>query len=152
MESSSSSSPLKIYFIPFLTPSHMVPLFELSRLFVARGHHVTILTTPSNARSLQSSAVSDHSHLLRFQCVQFPSREVGLPDGLENLFQATDFDSVLKFFQAFGILQQRMEDFMESDPPIALYLTPSSPGPPTSPTDCKFPGWFSTDTLFLPSL
>ncbi|KAK7363674.1 hypothetical protein VNO77_05824 [Canavalia gladiata] len=116
---------LKLYFIHYLAAGHMIPLCDIATLFASRGQHVTIITTPSNAEILQKS-IPSHS-LLRLHRVPFPSQEVGLPDGIENLSSVTDLENLSKVFQATGMLQPPIQQFVEQHPPdciVADFLFP----------------------------
>ncbi|KAG5039010.1 hypothetical protein JHK86_019850 [Glycine max] len=55
--------PLKLYFIPYLAAGHMIPLCDIAQFFASRGHHVTIITTPSNAEILHQSKKLPRPHL-----------------------------------------------------------------------------------------
>ncbi|XP_028783085.1 scopoletin glucosyltransferase-like [Neltuma alba] len=114
--------PLKIYFVPFVAASHIVSLFELCRLFASRGLHVTILTTPSTTRFLHNSLLKAHAAGLRIHVhnLKFPSQEVGLPDGVENLIGVEDFDVAAKVYQGMRLLRHQMEQFMEPNPPDCI--------------------------------
>ncbi|XP_028783090.1 anthocyanin 3'-O-beta-glucosyltransferase-like [Neltuma alba] len=117
-----NSPPLKIYFIPSVGPSHIVSLFELCRLFASRGVHVTLLTTPSSAGFLrkpllraEAAGIRIHVHSLKF-----PSQEVGLPEGVENVVGVDDTDVATKVFRGMGLLRHQMEQFMEQNPPDCI--------------------------------
>nr|UXY92006.1 UDP-glycosyltransferase UGT8 [Glycyrrhiza glabra] len=113
--------PLKLYFIPYLGAGHMIPLCDIATLFASRGHHVTIITTPSNAKTLRES------HNFRVQTFQFPSQEVGLPDGVESQSAVTNLRDSSKIYQATSLLRKHIEDFMERDPPdciLAHFMLP----------------------------
>ncbi|KAG2371810.1 hypothetical protein LR48_Vigan05g142100 [Vigna angularis] len=117
--------PLKLHFIHFLAAGHMIPLCDIATLFASRGHHVTIITTPSNALTLRKS-IPSHP-FLRFHTVQFPSQEVGLPDGIENISSVTDTDHLAKVFNATTMLQTPIQNFVEENPPdciVADFLFP----------------------------
>ncbi|XP_027331755.1 scopoletin glucosyltransferase-like [Abrus precatorius] len=112
---------LKLYFIPYLAAGHIIPLCDIAQLFASRGHHVTIITTRSNAQILHQS-----KHL-RVHTFDFPSQEVGLPDGVESLSAVTDFDKSLRIYYAILLLREPFEKFVERDPPdciVADFLYP----------------------------
>ncbi|XP_057976090.1 probable UDP-glucosyl transferase 73B6 [Malania oleifera] len=108
----SHSRPLQIAFLPFLAPGHIIALSEMARLFSARGEHVTIITTPSNAGLLQRAVDKDAAvgHPIRLRLVHFPAKEVGLPDGLENFFSAADLDTATKLYNAMTLLRNQIEN------------------------------------------
>ncbi|XP_028783084.1 UDP-glycosyltransferase 73B4-like [Neltuma alba] len=113
----SSARPLKVYVVPYPGPGHMVPLCELGRFFANRGQLVTIITTPSNVgKSFHSTP---HSHL-RFQTFDFPSQEVGLPQGVENFVAVSDGAGAAKIHMALRLLRQPIEEFIEKNPPDCI--------------------------------
>ncbi|CAL5198788.1 unnamed protein product [Lathyrus oleraceus] len=116
---------LKIYFIPYLAPGHMIPLCDIATLFASRRQHVTIITTPSNAQILRKSIPLKQN--LRLHTVPFPSQEVGLPDGVESLSSATNPVNLGKIYQATTLLRPPMQQFVEENPPdciVADFLFP----------------------------
>ncbi|KEH32251.1 UDP-glucosyltransferase family protein [Medicago truncatula] len=114
--------PLKLYFIPYLAAGHMIPLCDIASLFASRGHFVTIITTHSNAKILPKS-----NNNFNFQTFQFPSQEVGLPDGIENLSSVSTIDEGWKIYHATTLLHGLIENFVEQHPPdciVADFLFP----------------------------
>ncbi|CAJ1941192.1 unnamed protein product [Sphenostylis stenocarpa] len=119
------TQPLKLYFIHFLAAGHMIPLCDIATLFASRRHHVTLITTPSNALTLRKS-IPSHP-FLRLHTVYFPSQEVGLPDGVENISFVTNTDNLAKVLDATAMLQSPIENFVEENPPdciVADFLFP----------------------------
>ncbi|XP_057415352.1 UDP-glucose flavonoid 3-O-glucosyltransferase 7-like [Lotus japonicus] len=108
---------LKLYFIPYLAAGHMIPLCDIATLFASRGQHVTIITTPSNAQILRKS-ISDA--VIHLHTVQFPSKQVGLPDGVETMTALTNLADSAKFYQAAMLLQGPIGDFVEQNPPDCI--------------------------------
>ncbi|CAJ2634463.1 unnamed protein product [Trifolium pratense] len=106
--------PLKLYFIPYLAAGHMIPLCGIASLFASRGHFVTIITTPLNAKILPKS------NNFNVQTFQFPSQQVGLPEGIENLSGVTDVDSGYKIYYAATLLREQVENFVEQHPPDCI--------------------------------
>ncbi|KAJ0985967.1 hypothetical protein J5N97_004323 [Dioscorea zingiberensis] len=79
--------PLRVFFIPFFATGHMIPMVDIARLFAARGVDATVLVTPSNA-ALISRTIDDAAESglpIRTLLYPFPSAEVGLPPGAENI-------------------------------------------------------------------
>ncbi|KAK7387823.1 hypothetical protein VNO78_22617 [Psophocarpus tetragonolobus] len=112
---------LKLHFIPYLAAGHMIPLCDIAQFFVARGHQVTIITTHSNAKILQQS------NNLRVHTLEFPSKEVGLPDGVENLAAVTDIEDSYRIYMGSSLLRESISSFVEGDPPdciVADFLYP----------------------------
>nr|UXM20149.1 O-glycosyltransferase [Astragalus mongholicus] len=128
MDGKGEDKPLKLYFIPYLAPGHMIPLCAMATLFASKGHHVTIITTPFNAKTLQKSIPSSQSKQhLHLHTVPFPSQEVSLPDGIENLSATTNLDNLVKVYQATTLLRPPIENFVLQNPPdciVADFLFP----------------------------
>nr|UXY92016.1 UDP-glycosyltransferase UGT18 [Glycyrrhiza glabra] len=116
-----SCPPLKIYFLPFPAPGHMIPMVDLARVFATRSNnnntHVTLLTTPSNAQPLLQNKQQFHIHTF-----DFPSNQVGLPPGLENLSSAKNSITAHKVCTAMDLLMSQIESFVKQNPPHALIL------------------------------
>ncbi|CAJ2634473.1 unnamed protein product [Trifolium pratense] len=106
--------PLKLYFIPYLAAGHMIPLCDIAALFAARGHFVTIITTPLNAKILPKS------NNFNVQTFQLPSQEVGLPEGIENVTYVTNIEDGYKLYQATALLHKHVEKFVEQHPPDCI--------------------------------
>lgn len=113
----SSSRPLEIYVLPFLSPGHMIPLSEIARLFAARGEHVTIITTPSNVALTPDK---EQNASIRIHTIPFPAKEVGLPDGLENFFSVKDIDTAAKVFTGMQLLRNSIEEYVTEHRPDCL--------------------------------
>lgn len=113
------SRALKIYFLPFFAQGHLIPLLHLARLVASRGQHVTIVTTPSNAQLFDKTIDEDRAsgYRIRIHIIEFPSNQVGLPAGVENLFAASDNQTAGKIAMAAHLIQPQIEAFMKESPP-----------------------------------
>ncbi|XP_057973918.1 soyasapogenol B glucuronide galactosyltransferase-like [Malania oleifera] len=113
---------LKAYFLPYLTPSHMIPLADIAMLFAARGADATIFATPHNALFFQKSVDSAvaSGHRVAVHILDFPSKEVGLPEGVENFSSAGSIEMAGKVFRGFMMLRQSMERMIREFPPDCL--------------------------------
>ncbi|KAJ0084340.1 hypothetical protein Patl1_29565 [Pistacia atlantica] len=87
----SEDQQLHVMFLPYVAPGHMMPMVDMARLFAANGIRVTILTTTKNALSFQNSIARDvrFGQKISLEILRFPSVEAGLPEGCENLYDAT---------------------------------------------------------------
>lgn len=113
---------LHVLFLPYFTPSHMIPLVNVARLFAAQGVKVTILTTKYNAALFQSSI--DHAaglgHDISVHNLKFPSAELGIPEGIENFTAATTTEILGKVYKGTMLLQTAMEEFIEELSPHCI--------------------------------
>ncbi|XP_021745423.1 anthocyanin 3'-O-beta-glucosyltransferase-like [Chenopodium quinoa] len=115
-------SSLTAYFIPYLTPSHYLPLFQIAKLFASRGVHVIFLTTYHNSLSFRDSIPSLNQLGLHIdlEYVDFPSKEVGLPEGIESFSAATNTDMAGRVLQAFFMLQAPIEAMVRAAKPDCI--------------------------------
>ncbi|KAL4031814.1 hypothetical protein IC575_010105 [Cucumis melo] len=76
-----------ILLFPFMAQGHMIPMIDLAKLLAHHGFIITIVTTPHNADRYHSVlARATHSGLqIHVALLPFPSTQVGLPEGCENL-------------------------------------------------------------------
>ncbi|CAL5193517.1 unnamed protein product [Lathyrus oleraceus] len=111
MESHQSHNQLDVIFLPFPTPGHMNPMIDTARLFAKHGVNVTIITTHANASTFQKSIDSDFSsgYSIKTQLIQFPSLQVGLPDGVENIKDGTSIEMFGKISHGISMLQDPIE-------------------------------------------
>ncbi|TKY50767.1 Soyasapogenol B glucuronide galactosyltransferase [Spatholobus suberectus] len=118
------SEMLKGIFLPFISPSHLVPVVDLGRIFAMHGVDVTIITTPANAAVFQSSIDRDSSRgrSIRTHVVKFP-QVPGLPEGMESINASTPRDMASKISEALSTLEGQFRqlfhdmkpDFIVSD-------------------------------------
>jgi len=111
MESQQLQNQLNVTFLPFPTPGHMIPMIDTARLFAKHGVNVTIITTHANASTFQKSIDSDFNsgYSIKTQLIQFPSAQVGLPDGVENIKDGTTREILGKISQGIMMLQDQIE-------------------------------------------
>ena len=119
------SEKLKAIFLPFITPSHLVPVVDIARIFAMHGVDVTIITTPENAAVFQSSVDRDASRgsSIRTHHVKLP-HVPGLPEGVETINLSTSRDTASILFETLTktlqtqfpqLFHQFKPDFIVSD-------------------------------------
>ncbi|KAI3991141.1 hypothetical protein MKX01_022362 [Papaver californicum] len=115
---------LEIFCIPFVAPGHMIPMFDVARLFATcRGVRVHIITTTHNALLFKSSIdqeVNSSNADIQLHILTFPSSQVGLPEGIENFKSITSKDMYSKVYQGFSILKQPMEKLLHQNNPDCI--------------------------------
>ncbi|XVE61626.1 hypothetical protein DITRI_Ditri06bG0055600 [Diplodiscus trichospermus] len=110
---------LHFVLIPLMSPGHLLPMTDMARLLAQHGVVVSIVTTPLNTIRLHSTIERAVDSGLRIRLLQlrFPSVEVGLPEGCENMDQLPSRDLIRNFYKASSMLQQRFEQlFNELQP------------------------------------
>ncbi|XP_004492515.1 soyasapogenol B glucuronide galactosyltransferase [Cicer arietinum] len=107
----SQSQQLNVIFLPYPTPGHMIPMIDTARLFAKHGANVTIITTHANASSFQKAIKSDFNsgHPIKTQLIHFPSAQAGLPDGVENIKDATSSEILGKIIHGIEMLKDEIE-------------------------------------------
>ncbi|CAK8542039.1 unnamed protein product [Lathyrus sativus] len=105
------SQQLHVVFVPFPTPGHMIPMIDTARLFARHGVNVTIVNTHANASTFRKFIDSDFNsgYSIKTQLIRFPSAEVGLPDGVENVKDGTNSEILGKIIQGILMLQDQIE-------------------------------------------
>ena len=114
---------LKGYFLPYLAPSHYIPLFQFAKLFASRGVHVTFVSTPRNSLSFRDSLelLNNLGLHIEIDYVDFPSKEVGLPEDIENLSDATSLEMAGKIYKAAFLLQAPIEAKVRAAKPDFIF-------------------------------
>ncbi|KAI4364241.1 hypothetical protein MLD38_020360 [Melastoma candidum] len=98
--------------VPLMAQGHMIPMFDIARLFASRGVKVTLVTTPANASRFTSVAARSIAAGLDIRVVEleFPVAKAGLPDGCENLDTIPSPEMAGKFLEATEFLRQPFEE------------------------------------------
>ncbi|CAL0302596.1 unnamed protein product [Lupinus luteus] len=111
MEIDSQNQQLNVTFLPYPTPGHMIPMIYTARIFAKHGVNVTIITTKSNALSFQKSIDKDfnYGYSIRTCLIQFPAAQVNLPDGVENIKDATSVEIMGQISHGIALLQDQIE-------------------------------------------
>ncbi|XP_027352831.1 soyasapogenol B glucuronide galactosyltransferase-like [Abrus precatorius] len=129
METESQPHQLNVIFLPYPAPGHMIPMVDTARVFAKHGANVTIITTHANALTFQKAIDSDFScgYSIRTQLVQFPSSQLGLPDGVEDIKTSTSRQMEFNISQGITMLRDQIEllfQDLEADCIVADLLYP----------------------------
>ncbi|KAL0559709.1 hypothetical protein IC582_000076 [Cucumis melo] len=110
---------LHIFLFPFLARGHMIPMVDMAKLLSSRTIKITIVTTSLNSISIAKSLHDSHpfNNLL---ILKFPSAEVGLPDGCENLDFIISPAMIPKFISALNLLQSPFEEVVMEHRPHCI--------------------------------
>ncbi|WVZ06665.1 hypothetical protein V8G54_020011 [Vigna mungo] len=123
--SSQEQAPHFVLF-PLMAQGHMIPMMDIAKLLVHHGVTVTVVTTPSNAARF--TPIFDRyvgSGLpIRLAQLPFPCKEVGLPEGCENIDMIPSLGTARTFFEATNLLHQPAEKlFGEFSPPPSCIIS-----------------------------
>jgi UDP:flavonoid glycosyltransferase YjiC (YdhE family) len=118
----SESDKLRMFFLPFITPGHMIPMVDEARVFAKHGVDVTIITTQANAALFQNQIDRDSNagHRIKIHVLQFPSAQVGVPDGIENLANITSLEMAGGLLQGMQLLQKPIEQLIHDVRPDCI--------------------------------
>lgn len=102
----------------------MIPMIDMARLFADHDIKVSLVTTPHNASRFTTIINRSKDMGLDIQLIQipFPSEEVGLPIGCENLDSVPSRDLIRNFYKALNMLQNPLENFLKDQitPPSCI--------------------------------
>ncbi|ONK80725.1 uncharacterized protein A4U43_C01F21040 [Asparagus officinalis] len=107
--------------VPLMAQGHMIPMIDIARLLASHGAIVTLITTPANAARISTTIdkIERAGLPVNFVPLKFPSAEVGLPEGLENIDMLPSRDQLKNFFDAICMLRD----------PLILHLRAYKPLP-----------------------
>ncbi|CAL5192392.1 unnamed protein product [Lathyrus oleraceus] len=122
MESQESHHKLHVIFVPYPTPGHMNPMIDTARLFAQHGVNVTIITTHAIASTFQKTIDTDFNsgYSIKTQLIHFPSAQVGLPHGVENIKDATSLEMLRKINHGISMLQDPIEALFQDLQPDCI--------------------------------
>ncbi|XP_060674850.1 soyasapogenol B glucuronide galactosyltransferase, partial [Ziziphus jujuba] len=118
----SQTDKLSMFFLPFVTAGHLIPMVDEARVFAMHGVDVIIILTQANAALFQKNIDRDFvaGHNIRIHTLRFPSAEVGLPDGIESLNTITSMEMVAALFQGLQVLQKPIEQLLYDQLPDCI--------------------------------
>ncbi|TKY62079.1 UDP-glycosyltransferase 73C3 [Spatholobus suberectus] len=141
--------------IPLMSQSHLIPFTQTAKLLAANGVSVTIVLTPLNAARL--NMVIDHAKALnlkiQFHLIPFPSAEVGLPEGCENMDTIPSPQYQPLFFVASNMLKEPLEKWLSEleTLPTCIVSDICLLGQQTLHRSSRYRGLSSTESLASPS-
>ena len=100
----------------------MHPMIDTARVFAMHGVNVTIIATHANASIFQKAIDSDFNsgYPIKTQLIQFPSAQVGLPDGVENMKDGTSFEIQRKIGLGISMLRDPIEALFQDLQPDCI--------------------------------
>uniref|UniRef100_A0A803NQA0 Glycosyltransferase n=1 Tax=Cannabis sativa TaxID=3483 RepID=A0A803NQA0_CANSA len=123
MASESENKELRIFFLPYFIAGHMIPMVDIARLFATHGGaDVTIITTAANAATFQNSIDRDKKagQRIKTHLIPFPSSELGLPLGVENLNDAVSPQMSSRISKGIKMLRDPIRNLIRESRPDCL--------------------------------
>ncbi|KAK7284976.1 hypothetical protein RJT34_19733 [Clitoria ternatea] len=122
----SQTPQLHFVLFPLMAQGHMIPMMDVAKILVQRNVIVTVVTTPNNAARFTSiiDRYIQSGFQIRLVQLQFPCKEVGLPDGCESVDMMPSLVTTSSFLKATSLLQQPVERlFEELTPPPSCIIS-----------------------------
>ncbi|TYJ39800.1 hypothetical protein E1A91_A04G094400v1 [Gossypium mustelinum] len=104
---------------PFMAQGHLIPMVDIGLLLAQRNVIVTIVTTPHNAERVQYTIARaiESGCPIRLLQLQFPGKEVGLQDGVENVDMLYSTNDIIKLFTAANKMEEAVHKIFEKMTP-----------------------------------
>ncbi|BAF08167.1 UDP-glycosyltransferase 73E1 [Oryza sativa Japonica Group] len=106
--------------VPLPAQGHTIPMVDLARLLAERGARASLLVTPVNAARLRGAADLAVRAELPLEIVEVPfppsAADAGLPPGVENVDQITDYAHFRPFFDVMRDLAAPLEAYLRALP------------------------------------
>uniref|UniRef100_A0A0E0CHG1 Glycosyltransferase N-terminal domain-containing protein n=2 Tax=Oryza TaxID=4527 RepID=A0A0E0CHG1_9ORYZ len=106
--------------VPFPAQGHTIPMVDLARLLAERGARASLVVTPVNAARLRGAANHAARAKLPLEIVEVPfppsAADAGLPPGVENIDQITDYAHFRPFFDVMRDLAAPLEAYLRALP------------------------------------
>ncbi|XP_055811580.1 UDP-glycosyltransferase 73C4-like [Solanum dulcamara] len=127
--SSSLSKELHFLLVPLMSQSHIIPIIDFAKLLAFHGVKISIITTPLNAQKYKSIVTHALKSNLNIQLIplHFPSQEVGLPKGCENLDTLNSLQMFKDFLLASEMMKEPLEKLIQDLEPKPSCIISTSP-------------------------
>ncbi|EAY84952.1 hypothetical protein OsI_06316 [Oryza sativa Indica Group] len=120
LDTATSPPPPHFVIVPFPAQGHTIPMVDLARLLAERGVRASLVVTPVNAARLRGAADHAARAELPLEIVEVPfppsPADAGLPPGVENVDQITDYAHFRPFFDVMRELAAPLEAYLRALP------------------------------------
>ncbi|XP_019710687.3 scopoletin glucosyltransferase-like [Elaeis guineensis] len=112
---------LRIYFIPFPSPGHIIPMVDIAKLFAERGADATVVLTPLNVTRFSGTVTraAAAGNRIYLYVLPFPST-AGLPDGCESTDALPSRSLSGPFARALDLLRDSFDSVIRDHRPDAI--------------------------------
>ncbi|XP_038989977.1 scopoletin glucosyltransferase-like [Phoenix dactylifera] len=138
---------LRIYFIPFPSPGHIIPMVDIAKLFAERGADAVVVLTPLNAARFGGTVAraAAAGHRICLHVLAFPSA-AGLPDGCESTDALPSRSVSGLFARALDLLQDPFQRLVRDCRPDAVVSDVFLPWTATAAAELGIPRYAFTGT------
>lgn len=146
--SSGDTAAPRMYFIPFPTPGHALPMSDLARLFASRGADTTLVLTRGNAARLGGPVARAAATGLRIRIVALtlPAEAAGLTGGHESADDLPNRELAGPFAIAVDLLAPLFADLLRRQPADAIVFDGVLPWAATAAPELGIPRYAFTGT------
>ncbi|XXG67901.1 hypothetical protein AAC387_Pa06g1138 [Persea americana] len=110
-----------VVLFPFMAQGHLIPFMAFARLLEqATNHTITLVNTPLNIQTLQSTLPP--SSTIRLASIPFDGSDHGLPPNVENAHNLPCFNLFLKLLEASRSLKPSFHSFITSMDPLPICI------------------------------
>ncbi|CAL4921445.1 unnamed protein product [Urochloa decumbens] len=143
-----AAAPPRMYFIPFPTPGHALPMSDLARLFASRGADATLVLTRANAARLGGpvSRAAAAGLRIRIHALTLPAEAAGLTGGHESADDLPNRELAGPFAVAVDLLAPLFADLLRSRPADAVVFDGVLPWAATAAPELGIPRYAFTGT------
>ncbi|GLT92276.1 hypothetical protein SLE2022_101200 [Rubroshorea leprosula] len=136
----SNLNQLHFVLIPLMSPGHLIPMVDFSKLLAKHGVVVSIVTTPGNTVRFKPTIdrAAESGLMIRILQLRFPAVETGLPEGCENIDQLPSRSMMKNYFNAVSMLQEPFEQLFDKLQPRPSCIITGKNQPWTVKTALKF--------------
>lgn len=115
-----SHDQLHVFFFPFMSPGHQIPMIEIASILASHGVKSTVISTPQNVSRFEATINRDDQQLINLLLFDFPSAAANLPLNCENLDTIPSRNLSYNFSKAIMMLQSQADDFVRQYQPDAI--------------------------------
>ncbi|EER95292.1 UDP-glucose flavonoid 3-O-glucosyltransferase 7 [Sorghum bicolor] len=146
--SSRGTAAPRMYFIPFPTPGHALPMADLARLFASRGADATLVLTRANAARLGGPVARAAAAGLRIRIIALtlPAEAAGLTGGHESADDLPNRELAGPFAIAVDLLAPLFADLLRRQPADAVVFDGVLPWAATAASELGIPRYAFTGT------
>ncbi|BAS82924.1 UDP-glucose flavonoid 3-O-glucosyltransferase 7 [Oryza sativa Japonica Group] len=147
MQSPENAAP-RVYFIPFPTPGHALPMCDLARLFASRGADATLVLTRANAARLGGAVAraAAAGSRIRVHALALPAEAAGLTGGHESADDLPSRELAGPFAVAVDLLAPLFADLLRRRPADAVVFDGVLPWAATAAAELRVPRYAFTGT------
>ncbi|KAL5562457.1 hypothetical protein UlMin_032204 [Ulmus minor] len=113
------SNELHIFFLPFFSQGHLIPITDMAKLFASKGAKATIIIT-SRSAPFVTKIIQNNTTQINILIIKFPCAEAGLPEGIDGPDKVSSPEMLEKFLKACAMLKPQVGHLLQQHRPNCL--------------------------------